>query len=85
MEATLEPIIAQTISRRRGRKKRRELEPMPTLKELERAHIARVLELTDGNLTHASEVLGIDRRTIYHKLDEYALQAESARDQNAGK
>jgi DNA-binding NtrC family response regulator len=81
MEATLEPIIAQTISRRRGRKKRRELEPMPTLKELERAHIARVLELTGGDQAHASEVLGIDRRTIYRMLDGYALEAENAREQ----
>jgi len=37
------------------------------LESLERRHIERVLELTDGNKTAAAKVLGIDRRTLQRK------------------
>jgi len=42
---------------------------MVTLAELERRHIQRVLEATDGNKKAAAEILGLDRRTLYRKLD----------------
>jgi two-component system response regulator HydG len=44
---------------------------MPTLNEVERRYINRVLKATDGNKTHAAKVLGLDRRTLYRKLDRY--------------
>ena len=36
----------------------------PTLADLERRYIDRVLSRTGGNKTRAAEVLGIDRRTL---------------------
>jgi two-component system, NtrC family, response regulator HydG len=44
-----------------------------TLREVERRHILRVLEESGGNHAHAAKVLGIDRRTLYRKLNKYKL------------
>jgi len=38
------------------------------LDAVERQHIQRVLEQTEGNKTKAAEILGIQRRTLYKKL-----------------
>lgn len=46
---------------------------VPTLDEVERQHIMRVLEITCGHHTRAAKMLGIDRRTLYRKLDKYKL------------
>ncbi|HLL75204.1 MAG TPA: sigma-54 dependent transcriptional regulator [Pyrinomonadaceae bacterium] len=43
----------------------------PTLEEIERQHILRILEETDGNRERAAAVLGISARTLYRKLREY--------------
>jgi two-component system response regulator HydG len=42
-----------------------------SLEEIEKAHILRVLESCSWNQTRASEVLGIDRVTLHHKLKKY--------------
>jgi DNA-binding NtrC family response regulator len=42
-----------------------------TLDEIERRHILSILEETGGNHVRAAEILGIDRRTLYRKLDKY--------------
>ena len=41
------------------------------LRELERAYILETLRRTDGNKSRAAEILGLDRKTLYRKLDEY--------------
>ncbi len=41
----------------------------PTLAQLEQNYIQEVLSATQGNMTRAAEILGIDRRTLYRKLD----------------
>lgn len=46
---------------------------LPTVEELERRHIARVLKATDGNKTRAAKILGFDRRTLYRKLERYGI------------
>jgi transcriptional regulator of acetoin/glycerol metabolism len=42
---------------------------MITIAELERRYIQRVLQAVDGNKTLASKILGIERRTLYRKLE----------------
>ena len=49
-----------------------------TLEELEREHILRVLNDSDGNRERAAAILGISSRTLYRKLREYESQTNSA-------
>ena len=48
-----------------------------TLEELEREHILRVLDDSEGNRERAAAILGISSRTLYRKLREYETQASS--------
>lgn len=41
------------------------------LRELERRYILEVLRQTEGNRSRAAEILGLDRKTLYRKLQEY--------------
>lgn len=45
---------------------------IPSLAKLEREHIERVLVECDGNVTRASKVLGIHRRTLQYKLAKFS-------------
>jgi two-component system response regulator AtoC len=49
---------------------------VPTLDELERAHILKVLELCEGQKTKAAQMLGINRTTLWKKLRTYGIEAE---------
>ncbi|MDX1674452.1 MAG: sigma-54 dependent transcriptional regulator [Longimicrobiales bacterium] len=49
-------------------------EPM-TLEEVERRHLARVLERTEGNRSQAARLLGISRAALYDKMDRFGLRA----------
>jgi two-component system response regulator HydG len=49
-----------------------------TLEEVDRRYIERALALLDGNKTRAADMLGLDRRTLYRRLEKY--EAEEARD-----
>jgi DNA-binding NtrC family response regulator len=42
-----------------------------TLREVERDYIMEMLRKTGGNKTRAAELLGLDRKTLYRKLDEF--------------
>ncbi|MBS3764243.1 MAG: sigma-54-dependent Fis family transcriptional regulator [Planctomycetes bacterium] len=44
------------------------------LENVEREHIARTLELVDGNREKAAELLGIGERTLYRKIEKYDLR-----------
>ncbi len=48
--------------------------PVGTLEETERVKIFAALKSANGNKTLAAESLGISRRTLYRKLDEYAKE-----------
>jgi DNA-binding NtrC family response regulator len=49
-----------------------------TLSELERRYIHRVLKAAGGNKTQAARILGLDRRTLYRKLERYQERATVA-------
>ena len=49
------------------------VEPLPTLQEMERAHIERALHATGGHRGNAARMLGISERSLYRKLEEYRL------------
>ena len=42
---------------------------MITLEEMERRYVRQVLASVNGNKTHAARVLGIDRRSLYRRLE----------------
>lgn len=44
-----------------------------TMDEVERRYIHRVLEAVGGNKTLAARVLGFDRKTLYRKLESFAV------------
>jgi two-component system response regulator AtoC len=43
------------------------------LEEVERRHVVRVLKAVGGNKTAAAQILKVDRKTLYRKLDLYGL------------
>jgi len=44
------------------------------LEEVEKRHIARTLEIVNGNRERAAELLGIGERTLYRKIQKYDLR-----------
>jgi two-component system response regulator HydG len=48
-------------------------EQLPTMDEVERRYILRVLAAVHGNKALASRVLGLDRKTLYRKLERYGV------------
>jgi DNA-binding NtrC family response regulator len=52
-----------------------------TMDELERRYLLRVLKLVGGNKSRAAQMLGLDRRTLYRKLERYE---EAAKNGHAG-
>jgi len=47
--------------------------PPDSLEDIERAHIMRVLQDSGFNKSRASEILGIDRATLYRKAQRYGI------------
>ena len=48
-----------------------------TVREIEREYILEILVRTKGNKKRAAEILGLDRKTLYRKLDEYRSEDPS--------
>ncbi|HYA31261.1 MAG TPA: helix-turn-helix domain-containing protein, partial [Thermodesulfovibrionales bacterium] len=46
-----------------------------SLEEMEKNHIPKALEAARGNLSKASQLLGIDRKTLYLKMKKYGIEA----------
>jgi DNA-binding NtrC family response regulator len=45
----------------------------PTLEELKRRYIQRVVDQSQGNITRAAAILGVDRRSLYRMLQRYGM------------
>jgi DNA-binding NtrC family response regulator len=45
-----------------------------SLEAVEKVHIKDVLEQMGWNITRSAEILGIDRATLYHKIEKYGLR-----------
>ena len=56
-----------------------------SLDELEREYIQRVVAAEGGNKTRAAQRLGLDRKTLYRKLEEYAARTAPESDRAAPK
>jgi len=51
-----------------------------SLAEMEKRHIAAVLQHTGGNVTHAAQILKVDRVTVYNKIKKYGLRSQDAQE-----
>ena len=49
---------------------------LPPLEQVERRYILRVLEAVGGHRTRAAEILGLDRKTLYRRLERYGVRGE---------
>ncbi len=52
---------------------------LPSLAEVEKRHIELVLDRLEWNLTKTAAVLGINRQTVYDKLERYGLKKPASR------
>ena len=48
-------------------------EQLPTMDEVERRYVVRVLDAVHGNKALAARILGFDRKTLYRKLERYGV------------
>ena len=51
---------------------------LPSLETLERRYLKKVLAAVGGNKAQAARILGVDRRTLYRKLERYDERDESS-------
>ena len=68
--------VVERVTEARG-----ETGAIPSLDEIERRHITRVLTAAHGNKTLAARILGVDRKTLHRKLSQYA-RASSGQQEN---
>jgi DNA-binding NtrC family response regulator len=53
---------------------RQKFSPVPTLRDQEKHYIKWVLEKCEGNKTKASEIMGIDRASLWRKIKRFGLE-----------
>ena len=53
------------------------------LRAVERAYVLDIVRRTDGNKSRAAEILGLDRKTLYRKLAEYAQEPDASDEERA--
>lgn len=54
---------------------------MRSIAELEQEHILRTLRAVKGNKAAAARILGLDRKTLYRKLEQYGFKEENPPDE----
>ena len=50
--------------------------PNTSLEEMERLHIINVLKANNWNIQKSAEILGIERMTLYRKMEKYNIKKE---------
>jgi DNA-binding NtrC family response regulator len=60
--------------RRQGAAREKDPSELAPLEEVERRYILRVLEAVGGNKSVAARVLGIERKTLYRKLERFGAR-----------
>ena len=78
-EVTLADIPYPINPNRTGDNDREYLKLKEAREFFEKNHIQRVIRITDGNISHASELLGIERSHLYRKLRQYGIDTGEAR------
>jgi len=48
-----------------------------SLEELEKAHIQKVLDMTEWSVSEASRILKVSKATLYRKMEQYGIEEES--------
>ena len=56
---------------------RRPLPDLPSLEEVRRDYVVRLVDACNGNRTEAARILGIDRKTLYRMLRRWSTATES--------
>ncbi|MDH3252142.1 MAG: hypothetical protein OEM41_05075, partial [Ignavibacteria bacterium] len=46
------------------------------LEDMERRHVETILHETGWNISRSAAILGIDRVTLYHKIEKYGFKRE---------
>jgi DNA-binding NtrC family response regulator len=67
------PEKLQGIEPRKRRNFDELFEDLPSLDELEKRYLQHILAETNGNRTHAAEILGVDRRTLYRMAERFGV------------
>jgi transcriptional regulator with PAS, ATPase and Fis domain len=49
-------------------------EKSQSLEAIEKAHIQRILETMGGNVSRSADILKIDRKTLYQKIEKFELR-----------
>jgi DNA-binding NtrC family response regulator len=80
-EVTLDDLPEKVRQHRAGRLSFAvdDLAEVVSIAELERRYIQRVLTLAGGNKSRAADMLGLDRRTLYRRLDRYGGPVAAAK------
>jgi DNA-binding NtrC family response regulator len=47
---------------------------LPSLEEMEKRYLTHVLKVTGGNKARTASILGITRRTLYRKIEDYKIR-----------
>jgi two-component system response regulator HydG len=60
-----------------------EVDEILSIDEIEQRYMMRVLKQVNGNKARAAQLLGLDRRTLYRKLERYEANNRAAPEQTA--
>jgi DNA-binding NtrC family response regulator len=75
------PEVVRTVESETPRRETQDKSQLPTLEEVEKQYLMRVLREVGGNKVKAARVLGIDRRTLYRMAERFGLEVGESNDE----